>query len=213
MLLQSRRSSIASTNVMEERSMRNVYREHPFETGADEAADPNDFPAAAQDARFADGNIGVPWQPHPDPAKRAAAGGRGSARASRVARGALSWLTTCAIEGFAAYAHSMYPCFVDPAELAGHKTSEQDARSHRQTADDRSVARQFSNPWLFDEPQGSETASDRSGASRFWFRMRLQRKTRLPVELDTLDEQTLKDVGTRHPDIERIVRDGKPYKW
>jgi hypothetical protein len=217
---------IASINMMEERAMRNAYREHPFEIADDEAAAPTKLSDVAQDAPFPDGDFGVPWQLHLDPAKRAPTGSRGSA-APGAARRALSWLTACAMEGFVAYAHSMYPCFVDPAELAGHQTGEQDAGSHRQTADDHGMARPFTNPWVFDEPSGAATAPARSGASRtarFWFRMRRERKTRLAVAtLDTLDEQTLKDIGRpgpdierpdiERPDIERIIRNGDPYTW
>jgi hypothetical protein len=231
MLRQSGIRRIASIDIPEERSVRNIYQEDAFgqadasRAGADEASRPALSPAVAQLASLAERSAMAEreyarvWQQDddqakPDPTAKLPL----DLRVSRAVRAGMSWLVTCMLEGFAVYAESMYPCFVDPARLngdatGGDATGEHKLQPHRQTRVDDSVAWQFSdNPWLILEPQSQ--ASKTSRIARFWSRMRRGRKASLTdVTLETLDERTLRDIGGDYPDIERIVRYQDPHTW
>jgi hypothetical protein len=167
MLWQSSIRRIASVNTPEERSMRSIYQGDVFGqedacgTGADEASRRVLSPTVAQLASLderpviAERGFELDWQQNDDQAKQQAAARLSlDLRASRAVRAGLSWLVTCILEGFAAYAESMYPCLVDPARLNGDATGSPKLQSHRQSPHDDGVAWQFSaNPWLFGEPE------------------------------------------------------------
>lgn len=137
---------------------------------------------------------------------------------------ALSWLLTFAIEGFAAYAEAMHPCFPQSREHSDSAMTERNSQLRGQTRH-RPVV-----PWqlcahlsLPDQTDRSKKAPATFGAAsgrvpsriaRFWSRTRWERKNRLTLaQLQMHDARMLTDVRADPCETGKIVRHGDPYKW
>jgi hypothetical protein len=185
--------------------MRTRYEVHgdewwgSFEAGTDETTrTSNEGPAGSH----------TPLQPSP--------GQRGSGAIDA----ALSRLLTFAIEGFAAYAATMHPCFPQPGEHSDGCMTEQHSQLRRQPRHEPEVSWQLCAHLSLLEQTGRSkkapatfgTGSGRipSRIAGFWSSTRWERKNTL-AKLP--DARTLKDVRDDLCESESIVRQGDPYKW
>jgi uncharacterized protein YjiS (DUF1127 family) len=123
----------------------------------------------------------------------------------------MAWVKVMLIEGFAAYGASMHPSCFDPFEgdVAGHRESVTTGRSVH-----TSYYGEPGETWHTADP-GVATASGTPRRRRFWLSpiavMSVFRRSRAapePLELDALDDRTLRDIGISRDERVYVVRRG-----
>jgi hypothetical protein len=135
---------------------------------------------------------------------------------------AMSWLVTCIIEGFAAYAEAMYPCLHDTDEGSDLPNGLPDAHARHEKHYNRLVPWPLSNqPWPYEvEPRPLLlTASGpreriASRLVRLLWRERVGRGNRVPtVRPEMLDDRMLQDIGLSRDEAESLARQMDRWGW
>ncbi len=138
---------------------------------------------------------------------------------------AMSWLLGVVVDFFAACAAAMNPDSADLREYSDHHKLERNSRHHGPSEDAHRngvVPLYADRPWIIENvvPTANAQATARwnariaSAVLGLWSAMRREREVKLAImQLRTLNDHTLRDIGVPRCQIENAVRHGDHCGW